>query len=134
MKRFLLASLLGGLVLLGLLALVIELVCKTKGEEWREPLNLGGLAGVMINLLGFPFIVKLAVLSPEEVRAGSSWVWWLPGVLARMIGVGVSAAVLRGKFPGHENGVTLMMISVYMAGMFAELAWIGRRFNAMDDK
>jgi len=132
--RFLFATLVGGLILAGLLVLVIEWVCWTKGEDWRAPLYWGGTAGFLINLLGYPFILKLAVLSAEDVKAGKSWNWWLPGVLTRMLAVGIMAKVMRGRFPGHDNGVTLTAVSVYMAGMFAELTWIAKRFNAMDDE
>ena len=134
MKRFLIASLVGAAVLAGLLALVIEWVCLTYGMEWREPLYWGGAAGFLINALGYPFMLKLATMSRDDVKAGKSWNWWLPGVLARMVGIGLTASAMRGRFSGHENGVTLTMVAVYMAGMFAELAWIGKRFNAMDDK
>ncbi|MEI6235559.1 MAG: hypothetical protein WCT04_21095 [Planctomycetota bacterium] len=134
MTRFLLATLAGTIVLAGLMVLVIEWVCWTKGEGWRYPLYWGGAAGFLVNVLAYPFILKMAVLKPEDVKAGQSWTWWMLSVLTRMTGLGIMASQMSGRFNDYRSGVTLIAVLIYMAGMLAELAWIGRRFNAMDDK
>ena len=133
-------SLLGAVVLAVLVVLAIEGLCwaqgwtATENGELRRGLYWGGAAGFLINLLSYPFMLILAALPPEKVRAGAQWNWWLYGVLARLAGVVGLMLALRGKFPGHERTVTLMAMAVYLVGMFAELAWIARRFNAMDTK
>jgi hypothetical protein len=131
---FLRATLIGVLVLAGLLVLTVEMVCWAKGAEWRAPLYWGGAAGFFVNLLGYPFMLKLAGLSPDAVKSGAAWNWWLPSVLVRMAGIGILMAAMRGKFLMHANGLTLAAMLVYMAGTLAELAWIGKRFNSMDKR
>ena len=134
MSAFLRATAIGALILAALVALVTEGVSWLKGSEWRLPLYWGGAAGFGLNLIGYPFALKMAVLPAEKVKAGASINWWVGGVLARLVGLAIFIKLLKGRFGDYERFVVMMTIGVYMAGMLAELAWLGRRFNAMDTK
>jgi hypothetical protein len=86
-SAFLRATAIGALVLGALVALVTEGVSWFKGSEWRLPLYWGGAAGFGLNLIGYPFMLKMATLSPEKVKAGGSINWWVGSVLARLVGL-----------------------------------------------
>jgi hypothetical protein len=133
-SAFIKASALGFFVLAALIVLAVEAICRTKGLEWRTPLYTGAAAGLLINLFGFPFLLKLAALPASGVREGECFTWWVGGMLARMTVIGVLMHFITGKFPGHEQGLTLALMAVYMSGMLAEVIWISKRFNAMDKR
>lgn len=134
MSGFLRATALGSVILACLAVATIEAICWGKGAELRAPLYWGVAAGFLINLLSYPFVLKMAVLSPEDVKSGVCWNWWLGGALVRSAAIGLMVAAIRGRFSGHESDVRLAAIAMYMAGMFAELAWLSRRINAMDKR
>lgn len=131
---FLRASAIGGLALALLTVLAIEGVCWWKDATLRGPLYLGAAAGFGINVLGFPFILKMAALTPAQVREGAQWNWWLYSALARTAGIGLFAAVMSRWPSGHEAPTVLAGMAVYMAGLCAELAWLARRYNAVDKR
>lgn len=134
MSGFLRATAVGVVLLAGLLVVVIEGICWWKGSEWRGPLYWGGAAGFGLNLLGYPFMLKLAALPESAVKSGSAISWWVAGVLVRLAGIAGMMVAIKGRFPSHEREAVLTAVAVYMAGMFAELAWLARRFNSMDKK
>jgi hypothetical protein len=134
MKAFLRASALGLVALCVLIVLGVEGVCRTNGLDWRAPLYMGGVAGLAINLMGFPFMLMMAAMPADGVREGSYWSWWVGGMLARMFAVGVLMHFMGGMYSGYEQGLTLALVAVYMVGMMAEVIWISKRFNAMDKR
>ena len=134
MRDFLLAAGVFFLLLAAASWGTVECLARSWGEAYRLPLSWGCLGGFAVNAAALPFIVKLAGLGREQVRAGAVWTWFLLGFLARL-GVLLGAyLLLRQRLVELQRQAGNALIAVYFAGLMFEVFWLNRRISSTDVK
>ena len=86
----------------------------------------GALAGVALAASGMPFVMKLARIGACTTDDAKFWRLWGAGLLLRsglLLALGIPLALL---FRDHPAVVLLPMVGLYLAGLFAETAWLAR--------
>ena len=122
----------GSALIIGLIVAAAEVLGRYR-SEWRVPLYAGGVAGIGVCLGGLPFAAKLVKLGTDPGAA--FWKWWGAGILARLTLMTGAAGVLALMYGGKQViAAILCMFGVYLAGMFAESAWVAKCFFDTADK
>ena len=132
MNRFWKFTIGAGLLLAALVAAGAEALGGWAGSEWRVPVYAGGAAGLILNAVGLPFVLKLASLPPTAEASRRFWAIWGAGILARLFLILGLALTLLACFPQQALPAVLPMAAVYLLGMFAESAWLAHRLFRMD--
>ena len=135
-----------GLAAVGMLAsgiaaviaiVVAEVMSARNGGVGRAGFYGGIAAGGLLAVVGIPFAAKAGSIGGDPDAGAAFWKWWGAGVLARMALLMIFIFALMALFADQPAAALLTMAGVYMAGLFAESAWLARalfRFNSTDAK
>ena len=121
-------ALIGTAVLAGLIVACAELLGAYYDPAARIPAYAGGAAGLAAAGVGLIFALKLARVDLSKDSDGTFWKWWGGGMLARFFLIGVLGLVLSVIFKKQSAAALLTMMAVYLAGLFAETAWLAQIF------
>jgi len=121
---------------LAILALLVigsaEVLERAYAPGLRVPVYVGGMAGLVLALLGMLIALRLARFASSGAEDQGFWKWWGGGLLLRFVLGGIAGVVLMGLKLGPP--ALLTMAAVYLAGMFVETALLAQMFFLKADQ
>jgi hypothetical protein len=117
--------------LAAVIAIVVAEFMNARGVE-RTAYYGGIAAGGVLAAVGIPFAAKLGGIGGKQDAGAAFWKWWGAGMIIRMALLLIFAFTLMALFREHPAVALLTMGGVYMAGMFAEAAWVAKTLFKMN--
>jgi hypothetical protein len=111
---------------------VAEILVGRYGGGIRPATYAGGLAGIALALSGIPFAAMVERVANRKDSDAEFWGWWGGGLLVRMGLLMAFSEVLR--FPNYPSAASMVMMGVYLAGLFAETTWLSQKLLKNEKK
>ena len=132
MKTWILIAVAGTGIGAGVVFAVAELLASKYGAGIRLPALAGGTAGIALALSGIPFAAMVERVASRKNADAEFWGWWGGGLLVRMGLLLAFSQMLN--FPNHRSAASMTMMGVYLAGLFAETAWLSQKLLKNEKK
>jgi hypothetical protein len=124
----------------GLAALAVLVVAAAEGfghwlgSDVRVAVYAGGIAGIVLALIGLPFSWKLSGMAGDQSNSAAFWKWWGASFLSRLAALLVFGVILGIAFNPQLRAALLSMSVIYLIGMFAEASWLATKFFKKADE